>query len=280
MDGTLELFVPHAMKEPLNPMSYVRDVNEWFAPAAQMALDEYEGRESYDPIAYALASLPVVGKIGKVVNKAAKKPLKISSWKILDNDYTKRAEEKIKEIESQNREFEKINKTVYREDKYGNPIGNGTTHANYTVYDIPGTEVSISPSTSSESVYVTYTTPDGKSVKDRFSNHFSNQESKDIIDILYELGFVDAEPRYKEKLMGQNVKKKEIKNYPSSGKTYEEILSLPKEEMKKYKGSLIVDKETKEPINWRFDGDTWEERVGTDWFLKDLYKDLFEGYYK
>ena len=83
LDGTLEFFVPHARKEPLNPMSYVRDVNEWFAPAAQMALDEYEGRESYDPIAYALASLPVVGKVTKPISKALKPLTKSQKLKIL-----------------------------------------------------------------------------------------------------------------------------------------------------------------------------------------------------
>ena len=69
----LELVVPHATKEPFNPMSYVRDVNEWFVPAAQMGLDQLEGRTSYTPTEYILAGLPVVGKAGKVVSKISRK---------------------------------------------------------------------------------------------------------------------------------------------------------------------------------------------------------------
>jgi hypothetical protein len=68
----LDFVVPHARKEPLNPMAYVRDVNEWFAPAAQMALDELEGRENYPAWSYALASIPVVGKVSKPLIKAVK----------------------------------------------------------------------------------------------------------------------------------------------------------------------------------------------------------------
>jgi len=72
INGALDLVVPHARKEPLNPMAYVRDINEWFAPAAQMYLDEMEGRESYTPASYVLASIPVVGKVSKTLAKAAK----------------------------------------------------------------------------------------------------------------------------------------------------------------------------------------------------------------
>jgi hypothetical protein len=72
INGTLDLIVPHARKEPLNPMSYVRDVNEWFVPSAQMALDELEGRKNYPSWSYVLASLPVVGKVSKPLVKAVK----------------------------------------------------------------------------------------------------------------------------------------------------------------------------------------------------------------
>ena len=73
INGALDLVVPHARKEPLNPMAYVRDINEWFVPAAQMALDEMEGRESYPKWSYLLASLPVVGKVAKPATKVAAK---------------------------------------------------------------------------------------------------------------------------------------------------------------------------------------------------------------
>ena len=72
LNSTLDLFVPHARKDPLNPMEYVRDFNEWFLPAGQMALDEYEGKESYPSSSYILASLPVVGKVSKHLSKALK----------------------------------------------------------------------------------------------------------------------------------------------------------------------------------------------------------------
>lgn len=72
INTALDFVVPHARKEPLNPMAYVRDVNEWFAPAAQMALDELEGRENYPAWTYALASIPVVGKVSKPLVKAVK----------------------------------------------------------------------------------------------------------------------------------------------------------------------------------------------------------------
>ena len=75
LDSSLDLVVPHARKEPLNPMSYVRDINEWFLPAAQMYLDEMEGRENYPSWSYILASVPVVGKVGKVAAKSARKSL-------------------------------------------------------------------------------------------------------------------------------------------------------------------------------------------------------------
>ena len=81
--GALDFVVPHARKEPLNPMSYVRDVNEWFIPAAQMALDEYDGSEDYDWISYALASIPVVGKVTKPISKALKPLTKSQKLKIL-----------------------------------------------------------------------------------------------------------------------------------------------------------------------------------------------------
>lgn len=72
INTALDFVVPHARKEPLNPMAYVRDVNEWFAPAAQMVLDELEGRENYPAWSYALASIPVVGKVSKPLVKAVK----------------------------------------------------------------------------------------------------------------------------------------------------------------------------------------------------------------
>lgn len=53
-------------------MSYVKDFNEWFAPAAQMAIDEYEGEENYPAWQYMIASLPVVGKVAKPISKAMK----------------------------------------------------------------------------------------------------------------------------------------------------------------------------------------------------------------
>lgn len=71
-DLFLDMIVPHSRKDPFNPMAYVKDVNEWFIPAAQMALDEADGSEDYDWLSYALASIPVVGKVTKPISKALK----------------------------------------------------------------------------------------------------------------------------------------------------------------------------------------------------------------
>lgn len=68
-----EFVFPHASKNPFAPMAYVKDFNEFFLPSAQMALDEAAGEEEYPAWAYGLASIPVVGKVGKVAGKVAKK---------------------------------------------------------------------------------------------------------------------------------------------------------------------------------------------------------------
>lgn len=195
--------------------------------------------------------------------------------KELDNDYTRQAAERIRKLEADNKEFVKLNRTKYREDKFGNPIGDGTYHAGYTVYDIPGTEVSISPSESSESVYVTYRTPDWRRSTSRFSNHFSNQEYKDPIEIMSELGMVRSEPLIEKKLSGRNVKKREIESYPSSGKTYDELRSMPDDERQKYKDMLIVD-DNGVKKNWMFDGSTWNDTVGRRYFVRDEFIPLFK----
>lgn len=277
INGALDLVVPHARKEPFNPMAYAKDVNEWFLPWAQMALDEYEGNEKYPGWSYALAALPVFGKAGKFLKNV---PEGAIIPKYLENETTKKASEKIRKIEQENREYyNQIKKTRpnIRYDKYGNPIGDGTWHTNYQVYDIPGTDVSISPSNTSESVYVTYRTPDGKSSTSRHSTHFSNQEDKDFIDILNDLGMIKSVPRYEKKLLGQNVKKSKVDSYPSSGLTYSQILDLPEDEMKKYKGMLIVD-ENGNKKNWMFNGNSYNSEVGRDYFIKDEFEKLFEGY--
>ena len=73
INGALDLFVSHARRDPLNPIAYAKDVNEWFLPWAQMALDEYEGKEKYPGWSYALAALPVFGKVAKPAIKVAAK---------------------------------------------------------------------------------------------------------------------------------------------------------------------------------------------------------------
>ena len=291
LNATLDLFVPHSRKEPLNPMEYVRDFNEWVFPAGQMAIDEYEGKENYPSWAYALAALPVVGKVSKPLAKtvskmpkvseviAAGKPIQGVSFKKLDNEVTKKAEERIKEIESQNREFEKVNRTPYREDKYGNPIGNGTRHTQYPVYDIPGAEVSISPSSSTESVYVTYRMPNGKTSTARYSTHHSNTEYKEVTDILYDLGMVRVEPSTVTRLSGRNVRKGELKNLQSSGKTFTELLNIPDDELLKYEGMLPVDSKGNR-LGWVLDGKkyTAQDDRNLNYFIKDEFKDLFKDY--
>lgn len=73
-----EFVFPHASKDPLKPMAYVKDFNEFFAPAAQMALDEAQGEEEYPAWAYALASVPFIGKPAKAVAKVAGKGGKVA----------------------------------------------------------------------------------------------------------------------------------------------------------------------------------------------------------
>lgn len=275
INASLDLVVPHARREPLNPMAYVRDINEWFVPAAQMALDQMEGRESYPGWSYALASIPVFGKASRVLKNVPKGGI---VPKILDNETTKKAAEKIKKLELENREIQqRTGRREQRFDKFGNPIGDGTYHTRYEVYDIPGTEVSISPSNTSESVYVTYYGPNGKKSTSRFSNHFSNQEDNDFIGILADLGMIRSEPRYEKKLLGQNVKKSKVVEYPSSGMTYTELLNLPEDELSKYKGKLIVD-ENGNVKNWMFNGGSYQNEIGRDYFIRDEFEKLFEGY--
>lgn len=76
LNSSLDMIVPHARRQPFNPMAYVRDINEWFLPAAQMYLDEMEGREKYPSWSYVLASVPVVGKVAKPVAKVVAKSAK------------------------------------------------------------------------------------------------------------------------------------------------------------------------------------------------------------
>ena len=68
-----EFVFPHASKNPLAPMAYVKDFNEFFLPSAQMAIDELQGEEEYPAWAYALASAPFIGKPAKAVAKIAGK---------------------------------------------------------------------------------------------------------------------------------------------------------------------------------------------------------------
>lgn len=73
IEPIVDVVAPHARKKPFSLMSYVKDFNEWFAPAAQMAIDEYEGDESYPSWSYVLASAPIFGKVAKPLTKVASK---------------------------------------------------------------------------------------------------------------------------------------------------------------------------------------------------------------
>ena len=83
INASLDLVVPHARREPLNPMAYVRDINEWFVPAAQMALDQMEGEGDYSGIDYALAAIPVVGKPLRKASKVLKPLTKEQRFKAI-----------------------------------------------------------------------------------------------------------------------------------------------------------------------------------------------------
>ena len=125
INTALDFVVPHARKEPLNPMAYVRDVNEWFAPAAQMALDELEGRENYPAWSYALASLPVVGKVSKSISKLAKrKPI----GKIID-EY-----DNVKIVAPNDVNEEHLLEVMKEMDDYGRPVIRSAYFPAYDTY--------------------------------------------------------------------------------------------------------------------------------------------------
>lgn len=205
------------------------------------------------------------------------RPMQGNFLKKLDNDATRAANDRIRRLEKQNMELGWRKES--RADRFGNPIGDGTYHANYTVYDIPGTEVSISPSESSESVYVTYFNPGKSHSTSRFSHHFSNQENKDPMQIMSELGMLKSKPIVEKRLLGNFVKQKKIDSYPSSGKTYDELRSMPDDERRKYKDMLIVD-DNGVKKNWMFGGSTWNDTVGREYFVKDEFIPLFKKHFE
>lgn len=99
-----------------------------------------------------------------------------------------------------------------RFDRMGNPIGDGSYHSRYDVFDIPNTHTRVSPSLGTESVYVSYC-KDGdeyclEPIKVRYSHHDDNAtrfgevidgrySRKNVLDeILYKMGV--AKPVFEE----------------------------------------------------------------------------------
>jgi len=108
LNGTIDMVVPHARKEPLNPMAYVKDVNEWFVPSAQMALDEAEGTAEYPAWAYGLASAPFIGKLAKPIAKVAGKAGK----KVAEKTLKEELDAVVKDRAKAQREYDKANKAL------------------------------------------------------------------------------------------------------------------------------------------------------------------------
>lgn len=133
-----------------------------------------------------------------------------------------------------------------RFDRMGNPIGDGSYHSRYDVFDIPNTHTRVSPSLGTESVYVSYC-KDGdefclEPIKVRYSHHDDNAtrfgevidgrySRKNVLDeILYKMGV--AKPVFEEKTihhrnaLREKVPKGELVNVDiASIPTFEQMLN-------------------------------------------------------
>jgi hypothetical protein len=141
-----------------------------------------------------------------------------------------------------------------KEDKSGNIIGDGTFHVDYTVYefpDYPQIKSSVSKSSTTESVYVTYTNTENlESITVRFSWHennavkFGDQLHGDFAtknEILYRLKLLKKThiPIFKKYIQGRPIKKSEIKNYEIADKTIQELYELNVgDDISIYKGKI------------------------------------------
>ena len=170
---------------------------------------------------------------------------------------------------------EAASKKVYRTDRSGNPIGDGSYHHNYDIRDFgdkyPEIEHTVNLSQSTESVYVTYSSPKThKSVTLRFSDHENNavkfgDQLNGILasddEVLYKLGYKKRTfiPLKRLFIGTQQIAKKKLKDYEEADKTIQELYALGAgADLSKYKGKrakgsnyLILDDKVGEYIETR-----------------------------
>lgn len=158
--------------------------------------------------------------------------------------------------------FDSTNDDIrYREDRNGQPIGDGSVHFPYEVVDFSGyPQIShrVSESVGTESVYVTYTNEDtGAKATVRFSGHennatkfgdqlsgwYNNSPVKQQMEneLKYRLGLVDRKYIYAKSIPTRSVSNKELAagTYPEADKTIQELYELPVgTDLAQYKGKL------------------------------------------
>ena len=127
-----------------------------------------------------------------------------------------------------------------RTDRFGNQMGDGRCHADYSVREFPGTDIQsrVAFSETTETVYVTYSSAKtAKSVTCRFSWHMNNAvEFGDQLDgniatddeILFRLGYKTRAfvPDTRLMIMTQQVAKKRLQDYEEAALTIQEMYAL------------------------------------------------------
>lgn len=168
-------------------------------------------------------------------------------------------------------------------DRYGSPIGDGTWHADYEVFDLSayGIRSAVTLSNTSESVYVSYIKGEGldaKEVEVRYSNHcnglgfegydngrktmmrgiYGNDDTrKEILALFGYLRCVFV-PDKKKFIRGRNVGKKSIGDYEAADVTLDELLALDEgSDISVYTGKIA------KGGNWLIEGSVVETREET-----------------
>ena len=188
---------------------------------------------------------------------------------------------------------ETASKKIYRTDRSGNPIGDGSYHHNYDIRNFgnkyPEIKHTVNLSQSTESVYVTYSSPKThKSVTLRFSDHENNavkfgDQLHGILasddEVLYKLGYKKRTFIPKKRLFigTQQIAKKKLKDYEEADKTIQELYALGAgADLSKYKGKrakgsnyLILDDKVGEYIETRRNFLGNEVQIG-DYVYEDI----------
>lgn len=162
-----------------------------------------------------------------------------------------------------------MNSKKAKKDKYENPIGDGSYHAMYDVFEFPEyPEISfrVDKSNTTESVYVTYkNSKNNESAVVRYSNHTSNavkfgdqingNSLNAKLDVLSALKIMQKKfvPSISLMIHKRQVKKTEISNYKEADKTIQEIYKMGLgADISMYKGMLA------KGSNWLIEGERIE----------------------